>query len=149
MLSDYWMTGIGVGEAAFTQIYPLYSYIGIESTVHSHNIFLQIAIELGAAALIIFVFLMFLVIQKGFWSLKNTSDAWIKLFTSAAISGLVAALIHGMVDYIWYNCRVFFVFWVVVALVCISMEVCRKEKLKNNGQVYTMRERSVSLDIIF
>ena len=149
MLSDYWLTGIGVGEAAFTSIYPLYSYIGIESTVHSHNIFLQIAIELGVVALVIFVFTMFLVVQKGFSTLKSTSDKWIKLFASAAISGLIAALVHGMVDYIWYNYRVFFMFWIVAALVCVSANVCFEEKLKRGEQIYTMRERAVSLDIMF
>ncbi len=149
LLSDYWLTGIGVGEAAFTQIYPLYSFAGNETTVHSHNVFLQIAIELGVVALIIFVFTMFLLVQKGFCCLKTSSDRWIKLFTSAAMSGLIAALVHGMVDYIWYNYRVFFMFWVVAALVCVSMDVCQKEKLKNGSQIFTMRDRSVSLDIIF
>lgn len=149
MIADYWITGIGVGESAFTQIYPLYSYIGIETTVHSHNLFLQIAIELGVVALIVYLFTIFLVFQKGFWCLNNSSDKWVKLFASASISGLTAALVHGMVDHIWYNYRVFFMFWIVTALVCVSVEVCRKENLKNDEHIFTMRERAVSLDIIF
>ena len=149
LLADYWMCGIGVGEAAFTQIYPLYSYVGIDSTVHSHNIFLQIAIELGVVALLIFVFAMFLTVQKGFWTLKSASEKSIKLFASAALSGLVAALVHGMVDYIWYNYRVFFAFWVVVALVCACANVCKNEKMRNGEYLIDTREKSLYLDIIF
>ena len=149
MLADYWLTGIGVGEAAFAQIYPLYSYVGIESTVHSHNVFLQIAIELGVPALILFLFVVFLLVQKGFWSINNTSDKCIKRFSSAAMCGLAAALVHGIVDHIWYNYRVFFMFWIVAAFLTLSADVCRTEKQKKNDRMFTLRERSVSLDILF
>jgi O-antigen ligase len=149
MFSDFWLSGIGVGEAAFSQIYPLYAYVGIESTVHSHNLFLQTAIELGISGLIVFLIIIFLSVQKGFRGLKNTRDPIVKLFIAAALSGLVAALVHGMVDYIWYNYRVFFAFWIVVAFICAGSEVARKEKLSTDVSVSGLRERAMSLDIIF
>lgn len=149
LFSDYWFSGIGVGDAAFTQVYPLYAYIGIESTVHSHNLFLQIAIELGIMGLIVFLAIMLLTVQKGFWGLKNTHDPNVKLFIAAGLSGLVAALVHGMVDYIWYNYRVFFAFWIVVALVRAGSEIAEKERLSADTSVFGMREKASSLDIIF
>ena len=149
LLYDYWIGGIGVGESAFSQIYPLYSYVGIETTAHSHNVFLQIAIEMGVVALAIFLILMFLTVQKAFWSFKNASDTGIKMFVAASLSGLIAALAHGMVDYIWYNYRVFFAFWLLVAFVCAGAEVCRKEKARGGVHASGMRERAPTLDIIF
>ena len=149
MFLDHWIGGIGVGEAAFTHVYPLYSYIGIESTVHSHNVFLQIAIELGVVALALFLIIMFLIAQNGFYTLKNTSDKTITLFMAASLSGIAAALVHGMVDHIWYNYRIFFAFWLVVALVVSCAEVARREKLSEGTNLYGMKERALSLDIIF
>ena len=148
LLADYMWGGIGVGESAFTQLYPLYSYIGTETTVHSHNLFLQIAIELGIIALAVFLFLVFLIFQKGFTSLKN-SDYNMKLFTSAAMSGLLAALVHGMVDYVWYNYRVFFVFFVVLAVICACERVEHQEWLKKSYTALDSRDQAVSLDIVF
>ena len=148
LLADYLWGGIGVGESAFTQLYPLYSYIGTETTVHSHNLFLQIAIELGIVALIVFLLSVFLIFQKGFTSLKN-SDNNMKLFTSAAMSGLLAALVHGMVDYVWYNYRVFFIFFVVFAVVCACERVEHQEWLKKSYTALDSREQAVSLDIVF
>ena len=149
LFSDYWMSGIGVGEAAFAQVYPLYAYVGIESTVHSHNLFLQIAIELGVMGLLVFLIIMFLTAQKGFWGLKNTHDSVVKLFIAAALSGLVGALAHGMVDHIWYNYRVFFAFWIIVAIVSSGAEATRKEKLSTDASVSLISEKALSLDIIF
>ena len=149
LLFDYWMSGIGVGEAAFSQVYPLYAYVGIESTVHSHNVFLQIAIELGVTGLIVFLIIMFLTAQKAFWGLKNTRDDAVKLCIAAALSGLMAALVHGLADHVWYNYRVFFAFWIVVALIASGAEVARKERLASDLSVSGMRERATHLDIIF
>lgn len=45
MLKDYWMCGIGPGDAAFNLVYPKYSYSGIVAP-HAHNLFLQIDLSL-------------------------------------------------------------------------------------------------------
>ena len=147
LLADYLWGGIGVGEAAFSQLYPLYSYVGTEATMHSHNLFLQIAIEIGIVGLSIFLISMFLTFQKGFSCMKN-ADKGVKLFVSAAISGLCAALVHGMVDHIWYNYRVFFVFWVIVAMIGVAEAVASEEARKATG-ISERREKAVSLDIVF
>lgn len=148
LLIDYLWGGIGVGSSAFEKLYPLYSYIGTESTAHSHNLFLQIAIELGIFALVVFLIVVFLTFQTGFTSLKN-SDSNIKLFVSASIAGVFAALVHGMVDYIWYNYRVFFVFWIVLSVVSACGEIVRQETFKKNYSTVSAREQTVSLDIVF
>ena len=49
MLKDYWMCGIGPGDAAFNLVYPKYSYSGIVAP-HAHNLFLQIVCDAGVVA---------------------------------------------------------------------------------------------------
>ena len=123
MLFDHLIGGIGVGESAFNQIYPIYSYLGTEATPHSHNLFLQVAIELGIVGFIVLVAVLISVARKGFGSLRTVSCSRSRLILSAGIAGLSAGIVHGMVDHIWYNYRVFFVFWVVVAVLCACSKV--------------------------
>ena len=149
MLLEYFSSGIGVGESAFAQIYPFYSYAGIETTVHSHNLFLEVAIELGVVGLALLLVIVFMAFQRGFGCIKqNSKNRAVACTASVGIAGLFGALVHGMVDYIWYNYRVFFMFWIVLAFVCAC------------ANVYSNREKNVksysdddvgkaSLDIIF
>lgn len=148
MLADYFATGIGVGQSAFSHIYPLYAYVGNEITAHSHNLYLEIAIELGILGLLVLLAVMFMVMQRGFGCIKyNSTDRTVVVGVSAAMSGILAVLVHGIFDYVWYNYRVFFMFWVVVGVLCAFANVYPK-KSYNNDVHYDM-DKEASLDIIF
>lgn len=60
MLADVFYFGIGIGEEAFADIYPFYALNGIETAPHSHNLYLQITVEIGLFALIAFLILFLL-----------------------------------------------------------------------------------------
>ena len=148
MLSEYYPGGIGIGESAFAQIYPLYSYMGTEATMHSHNLYLEIAVELGVIGVLVFAIVMFMILQRGFGCIKyNANDKLTVVSVSAAMAGLIAACVHGMFDYVWYNYRVFFMFWVVAAILCAFANVYPKKTtapvLDHNA------DQEASLDIIF
>ena len=148
MLKDYYPGGIGVGDSAFAQIYPLYSYVGTEATVHSHNLYLEIVVELGVMGLLVFAIIAFMIIQRGFGCIKyNSNDKFTIGSMSAAMSGLVAAFVHGMFDHIWYNYRVFFMFWVVAAILCAFANVYPKKRTEMVLDRDVNKE--ASLDIIF
>jgi len=66
MIRDNPISGIGVGEGAWDQLYPLYSYMGVEAAPHSHNLYLQIWLELGLTGILAFVVFLFLLYQSGF-----------------------------------------------------------------------------------
>ena len=66
MVRDRMVTGIGIGEGAWKQIYPDYTLPGIEQAPHSHNLFMQISVEMGIIALIVFLTILFLSYQSGF-----------------------------------------------------------------------------------
>ena len=118
MISDFFGGGIGIGEGAFTSLYPMYTYAGMEASPHSHSIYLQIILELGVAGIVIFLAVMFLLSQGVFEYSKRSTDARSKLMSCAALCGVFSALIQGAADYIWYNYRVFFIFWIVAGIMC-------------------------------
>ena len=58
MLEDIGLYGIGIGEGAFAKLYPVYALSGIEAAPHSHNLYLQIAVETGFFSLFVFLVLV-------------------------------------------------------------------------------------------
>ncbi len=63
MLKDFWLSGIGPGTEAFTEVYPFYSYNLIVAP-HSHNLFLQIITETGILGIVIFLILLIAFFRK-------------------------------------------------------------------------------------
>ncbi|MDD4772456.1 MAG: O-antigen ligase family protein [Eubacteriales bacterium] len=123
MIRDFLWGGIGAGRGAFTIVYPSYTLAGIESAPHSHNLYLQITIELGIFGLIAFLAVVFLLALSTFTFLskKPPVDAGhgsgeARLVCAAGFAGITAILVQGMTDYVWYNYRIFLIFWLVAGL---------------------------------
>lgn len=130
MIGDFWAGGIGIGTAAFSKVYPSYSLAGIEAAPHSHHLFLQIAIEMGIFALICFVAIIFMLILKNSRGLMVCGKkSGCTLISSAALCGILGMLMQGMTDYVWYNYRVFGMFWTVMGL-CVAALRCAEDEVK-------------------
>jgi len=71
---------------------------------------------MGIVGIIVFGIIIFLTFQQNLEYIKNTNNTNDKLFVIAIFSSLISALIMGMFDYIWYNYRVFFTFWIIIAM---------------------------------
>ena len=115
MLKDYWMCGIGPGEAAYNAVYPKYSFNGIDAP-HSHNLFLQIMCDAGVVALLVFIVLIFLFARMMCVALSRETDKKSRLLQIAVLSGVFGFMVQAMTDYSFYNYRVMFVFWSFLAL---------------------------------
>lgn len=74
MIEDHMWTGIGIGEGAWQRLYPLYAYQGVEAAPHSHNLFLQIWLELGLIGILVFIVFLFLLYQAGFTLFSKLND---------------------------------------------------------------------------
>ena len=126
---ENWFTGIGIGEEAFRKLYIKFAESGIETAVHSHNLFLQIFIETGIMGIIVFIVAIALCITSGLELCKKSTyyTKAEKSISVSAISGLLAALLQGMTDFIWFNYRIFFFFWVITALISASSRIGRSK----------------------
>lgn len=130
MLKDYWTTGVGVGQAAFNKVYPGYSYSTIIAP-HAHNLYLVILSELGILGLFAFLCLMILLMKRMYVVFKNSYSRGLKISSAGLFSGMLGFLIQGMFDNVWYNYRVFLLFWIFVALGACIYNIYLREK--NNG----------------
>lgn len=129
MIEDFFAGGIGIGTAAFSKVYPSYSLAGIEAAPHSHQLFFQIAIEMGIFALIAFIAVIFILIRKNSFGLMEYGKKnGYTLISSAALCGIIGMLIQGMTDYVWYNYRVFGMFWIVMGLCVAALRCAQNEK---------------------
>lgn len=144
LLKDYWLTGIGVGEQAFDKIYPYYSFAGIEKAPHAHNLFLQLFIEVGIFGFAVFVILLICMFQNGFTLAKHGEDKAVRLMGCGALCGVVAALVQGMTDYVWYNYRVFFIFWVMIGLVAAARRIDYVLRSRKSG-AYSEQSADITL----
>ena len=128
VLGDHFFSGIGYGMNAYREIYPQYAYAGIESAEHSHSLFLQIFIGMGIVGLIAFAIVLLLFTQMNFEYIKDTKDASGRLIVIASFCSVIASLVFGLFDYTWYNYRIFFIFWAVIAIACACVRIGREEE---------------------
>lgn len=119
MLKDYWLCGIGPGDAAFNMVYPAYSYSSIDAP-HSHNLFLQIVCDAGICALVVFFLLLFHYFRMLCAAISREKDWQSRLFQIAFGSGVCGFLVQAMTDYSFYNYRVMFLFWAYLAVGALS-----------------------------
>lgn len=115
-IKDYFFCGIGYGDSAFQTVYPKYAYSGIETTPHSHSLVLQILLCMGIVGLVVFAVAIFLSIQKSLEYIKTENNVKSSIYVIAVIVSLISALIIGAFDYIWYNPRIFYLFWIIAAI---------------------------------
>jgi O-antigen ligase len=133
MIGDHFIGGIGFGPEAFAKIYPAYAFAGIEAAEHSHSLPLQILIGMGIGGLLTFVALIFLYLQKTLEYVKKPQSSYSKFYVAATVASVIGALVMGMFDYIWYNYRVFYIFWIVIAIGCAFVRAGNYEAERNSG----------------
>ncbi|MCB0166768.1 MAG: O-antigen ligase family protein [Anaerolineae bacterium] len=96
LVQDYWYTGSGLGSTTMV----LSSYVlllHVPYLAHTHNLFLQIAVEQGMPGLITFVILIIFTL----WALTHAyrQGSWlIKLYCTFAVASLTGMLVHGTVE---------------------------------------------------
>ena len=128
MLKDYWLCGIGLGTEAFNMIYPYYSYSGIVAP-HSHNLYLQIITENGFMGLVSFLVLVFTYYRMSIATIIRThKDKMLKATIIGLAAGMFGYLLQGMFDNVWYNYRIVFMFYIILALTACGVLMAKKEE---------------------
>ena len=114
--------------------------------MHSHNLYLQILFEVGIFGFLIFAVMLFIFSQKSFEFFKARGDKPIKLMASAAFCAVLAALVIGMFDHVFYNLRIFFIFWIAMALTCAYIRFGDRER-ERQAERYASSPDSAFIDI--
>ena len=136
-IRDYSLFGIGYGDSAFQAVYPSYAYSGIEATPHSHSLLLQILLCMGVIGFILFFAAIFLNFQKSFEHIKNEKSSTSNVYIIASAVSIASALIMGIFDYVWYNQRMFYLFWIIIAIGTAFVRVGDSERLRREPFEHT------------
>jgi O-antigen ligase len=123
MLNDHWLTGVGVGENAFCTVYERYALPGIETAVHSHNVYLQLLCGLGIVGLVVFAVALLLWGRRALEYYRYGELRTPRLVVLGGLCGILALLVMGLFDDIFYNYRIFFLFWTVMGLVVAQLRI--------------------------
>ena len=146
MLKDHWIAGIGIGVGAFREVYPAYSLSGIEAAPHSHSLYLQVLTESGVFGLVLFLLFLVFYARCCISSVTLFSGFRYRLRSACICCGVFAVLIQGMTDYIWYNYRVFLMFWFAIGL-SVSFSRCVSRKISSQEKAEPNTEANASLEI--
>jgi len=121
---------LGIGINNYTEVMEDYDTTDIKLisiTRHQvHNIFLQIAAEMGIMGLVIFIWLILMVYKEGLIYIKS-SEGTMSGIVVGIIAGTSAFLIHGLVDAASLGNHLFLIFWfftgIIIAIRKIESQV--------------------------
>ena len=126
ILKDFWISGLGQGIGAYNVVYPYYAFNDVTAP-HSHNLFLQVFVELGIFGLIVFLVLLLTFFRTMLRLYGRTRNKKTKAFLAGFIAAASAFLLQGMFDYVFYNYRVMLTFFVFMGIGCAMVNVRLKE----------------------
>jgi putative inorganic carbon (HCO3(-)) transporter len=115
-IHDFPLTGVGLGafRRVVTLVYPPF-LVGLDHDIaHAHNIFLQMAVDLGIPGLVAYVALLIVVCWVA-WRKLHTGgqDRWIAL---GVLSGVVGLHAFGLADALALGSKPAFLFWAMLGL---------------------------------
>ncbi len=129
MIQDFPFTGIGMGSftEAADALYP-FSLYPPNSVDHAHNLFLQIAIDLGIAGLVAWLAILLTIVMVA-WSLYRRGCIHKHAQCAAVGAGLLcsqaALVVHGMMDaVVWGMVRPAPLVWAIWGLAAGAWYVC-------------------------
>ncbi len=146
VIGEFFLGGIGYGSSAYRAVYPQFAYAGIEAAEHSHNLWLQVWIGVGFSGVLLLIFAMLLFFQMNLEHVKNGVNQTNRSMIVAGICAIAAALVMGCFDFIWFNYRIFFVFWFVIGLSCAYTRLGQDE-LRRIEYVGNAEKNTATMDI--
>jgi putative inorganic carbon (HCO3(-)) transporter len=134
MLRDNWWLGIGVGNQAFVLAYGLYMHAGFDA-LGTYCVPLEVAVETGAAGLLIFVLILIAALCRGHISFWCPTANWQRWLTAGVSSAMIGLIIHGLVDTVFYRPQVQFIFWLTLAILLSLPQPDSGEPFSNQPQI--------------
>lgn len=138
IIQDFPLTGVGMGSfmKATDSVY-LFFYIGPQKVDHAHNLFLQIAVDLGIPGLISWISAFLLVILSSWKVFRRGTEAQDGLMAGVGagmLASQLALLMQGMLDaVVWGMVRSAPLIWVLWGLPCASLIVLERWRMMPNS----------------
>jgi putative inorganic carbon (HCO3(-)) transporter len=144
MIHDMPYTGIGLDQFAVIQT-NYYTGFLLGPEPHAHNLFLQVALDLGLPGLFA---LWWIVLGLGHAAVKaypRYQDPDLRALLLGALAGGVSCLASGLLDTIW-TAKPAFLLWLLLGVVAaLSVGVGRSETPRSSGKVAVWLRRVAPL----
>ncbi|MBE9060610.1 IctB family putative bicarbonate transporter [cf. Phormidesmis sp. LEGE 11477] len=143
------LVGIGPGNEAFNQVYPLYQRTGY-TALSAYSIYFETLVEGGIVAGLALLWMLILAFQQG-WSqlgrLRETleEDGYWLMGAIAAMAGL---LVQGTFDTVWYRPQISTLWWMLLGIVASFYAEKRKRKLLPSAEMMRRPEREATGEIL-
>ena len=96
---------------------------------HYHNIFLQLAVELGLVGMLSYVAGFISSCKEAIRAVFGANcDRDVRNLTVGCLSGLVGVMVCGLADYFWHYPRVMAIFWLIFGLMLCGAKLAKQEK---------------------
>jgi putative inorganic carbon (HCO3(-)) transporter len=119
MIQDFPFTGVGLNTFPFVldAWYPTFMSAPGEVIVHAHNLYLQMAVDLGIPGLLAFAALLWATARAA-WTAARAPEPWASLALGCGI-GLLAFAVYGLTDAITLGAKPGLFFWLEVATIAL------------------------------
>ena len=118
MFQDNPVCGIGVGNKVFREIYGLYMLSGFDA-LSCYSVFLEMAVESGIFSLLAFLIFLFSILKASILKFYSTQDKIKKIIFFTACTSIIAVMMHGLVDTIYFRPQIQFIFWTMAAILTV------------------------------
>jgi putative inorganic carbon (HCO3(-)) transporter len=128
MIQDFPLTGIGMGSFldVADQFYPFLMY-SRGAVNHAHNLFLQVAVDLGVVGLIAWLSVLmavFIVSWRVYVNGLQTDRIWLMGLGAGLLCSQIALVVHGLTDAVtWGMVRPAPVVWALWGVVMATWNV--------------------------
>jgi len=129
-IKDFPLTGLGMGTFPYVSrvLYPIF-FLTMGDVPHAHNLFLQIAIDLGLPGLAAWLTMAIIVVRCA-WQIYRAGLRqmdWLAGMGAGLLAALVALAIHGIVDAATWGSRPAVVVWGLWGLAIAGWLMVRRD----------------------
>jgi putative inorganic carbon (HCO3(-)) transporter len=117
MLADFPFTGVGMG--LFNDVASLLYAHYAPQNPGTHNVYFQVGVDLGIPGLVAYLAILMATLWMAGVSLRaftRTGDGALRVVAVGTLAGMVALVVHGLVDITVWGTRAAFFPWTVIGL---------------------------------
>ncbi len=124
---------LGIGWGAYWMVYPDYDFF-IQNTnvkiLHAHNMYLNIAAEIGIPGLLTFLSIMYGHVCLALSALRQATEYWAAGLMLGIIAAIGGMIVNGFTDYVMFNIQLSMLYWLLNALIVIVWQQNHQRQIK-------------------
>ena len=128
MLADFPFTGVGMG--LFNDVGVLLYAHYAPSNPGAHNLYFQVGVDLGIPGLVAYLAVLMMVLWMAGSAIRKFArqgDGTMRAVSIGALAGVVALMVHGLVDIGVWGTRAAFIPWIVKGLVAALYGIAQEQ----------------------